>query len=123
MKRFLLMGILLCASLTLQAADITGITRAFQTGKAQSLTSMLAEKIDLALPGKTLQCEGEEAIKVLNDFFGQHKPLTFTVAHHADKSANGFFVAKLHTEGSDYRVNVTYKVENNIAIIQSIRIE
>ena len=59
MKRFLLMGILLCASLTLQAADITGITRAFQTGKAQSLTSMLAEKIDLALPGKTLQCEGE----------------------------------------------------------------
>ena len=83
MKRFLLMGILLCASLTLQAADITGITRAFQTGKAQSLTSMLAEKIDLALPGKTLQCESEEAIKALNDFFGQHKPLTFTVAHHA----------------------------------------
>ena len=45
------------------------------------------------------------------------------MAHHADKSANGFVVAKLHTETGDYRVNITYKADNNTAIIQSIRIE
>ena len=77
----------------------------------------------MALPENTLTCAGDQAIEALNSFFGQHKPASFTVVHHADKSANGFLVAKLHTEAGDYRVNITYKAENNTAIIQSIRIE
>ena len=92
-------------------------------GKAETLAGKLAATIDLALPEQTLTCEGEQAIQALNRFFGQHKPATFTVVHHADKSANGFVVAKLHTEAGDYRVNITYKANNNTAIIQSIRIE
>ena len=120
MKRFLLTCALLCAFCSLQAADIAGITQAF---KAETLAGKLAATIDLALPEQTLTCEGEQAIQALNRFFGQHKPATFTVVHHADKSDNGFVVAKLHTEAGDYRVNITYKADNNTAIIQSIRIE
>ena len=123
MKRFLLTCALLCAFCSLQAADIAGITQAFKEGKAETLVGKLAATIDLALPEQTLTCEGEQAIQALNRFFGQHKPAIFTVVHHADKSANGFLVAKLHTEAGDYRVNITYKAENNTAIIQSIRIE
>ena len=123
MKRFLLTCALLCAFCSLLAADIAGITQAFKAGKAETLAGKMAEKIDLALPEKTLTCEGEQAIEALNSFFGQHKPASFTVVHHADKSDNGFVVAKLHTEAGDYRVNITYKTDNNTAIIQSIRIE
>ena len=123
MKRFLLTCALLCAFSGLQAADIAGITQAFKEGKAETLVGKLAATIDLALPEQTLTCEGEQAIQALNRFFGQHKPATFTVVHHADKSDNGFVVAKLHTEAGDYRVNITYKADNNTAIIQSIRIE
>lgn len=123
MKRFLLTCALLCAFCSLQAADIAGITLAFKEGKAETLAGKLAATIDLALPEQTLTCEGEQAIQALNRFFGQHKPATFTVVHHADKSDNGFVVAKLHTEAGDYRVNITYKADNNTAIIQSIRIE
>lgn len=123
MKRFLLTCALLCAFSGLQAADIAGITQAFKEGKAETLAGKLAATIDLALPEQTLTCEGEQAIQALNRFFGQHKPATFTVVHHADKSDNGFVVAKLHTEAGDYRVNITYKADNNTAIIQSIRIE
>ena len=123
MKRFLLTCMLLFACCTLQAADIASITKAFQEGQAQTLSGKMAEQIDLALPEKSLQCGDKEAIQALNSFFGQHKPATFTVVHHADKSAKGFIVAKLHTEAGDYRVNITYKTQDNIAIIQSIRIE
>ena len=123
MKRFLLTCALLCAFCSLQAADLAGITKAFKEGKAETLTGKMAATIDLALPEKTLTCAGDQAIEALNSFFGQHKPATFTVVHHADKSDNGFVVAKLHTEAGDYRVNITYKAENNTAIIQSIRIE
>lgn len=123
MKRFLLTCALLCAFCSLQAADLAGITKAFKEGKAETLTGKIAATIDLALPEKTLTCAGDQAIEALNSFFGQHKPTSFTVVHHADKSDNGFLVAKLHTEAGDYRVNITYKAENNTAIIQSIRIE
>ena len=123
MKRFLLPCALLCAFCSLQAADLAGITKAFKEGKAETLTGKMAATLDLALPEKTLTCAGDQAIEALNSFFGQHKPASFTVVHHADKSANGFLVAKLHTEAGDYRVNITYKAENNTAIIQSIRIE
>ena len=123
MKRFLLTCALLCAFCSLQAADLAGITKAFKEGKAETLTGKMAATIDLALPEKTLTCAGDQAIEALNSFFGQHKPASFTVVHHADKSDNGFLVAKLHTEVGDYRVNITYKAENNTAIIQSIRIE
>ena len=123
MKRFLLTCALLCAFCSLQAADIAGITQAFKEGKAETLVGKLAATIDLALPEQTLTCEGEQAIQALNRFFGQHKPATFPDVHHADKSDNGFVVAKLHTEAGDYRVNITYKANNNTAIIQSIRIE
>ena len=123
MKRFLLTCALLCAFCSLQAADLAGITKAFKEGKAETLTGKMAATIDLALPEKTLTCAGDQAIEALNSFFGQHKPASFMVVHHADKSANGFLVAKLHTEAGDYRVNITYKAENNTAIIQSIRIE
>ena len=123
MKRFLLTCALLCAFCSLQAADLAGITKAFKEGKAETLTGKMAATIDLALPEKALTCAGDQAIEALNSFFGQHKPASFTVVHHADKFANGFLVAKLHTEAGDYRVNITYKAENNTAIIQSIRIE
>ena len=123
MKRFLLTCALLCAFCSLQAANLAGITKAFKEGKAETLTGKMAATIDLALPEKTLTCAGDQAIEALNSFFGQHKPASFTVVHHADKSANGFLVAKLHTEAGDYRVNITYKTDNNTAIIQSIRIE
>ena len=123
MKRFLLTCALLCAFCSLQAADIAGIPQAFKEGKAETLAGKLAATIDLALPEQTLTCEGEQAIQALNRFFGQHKPATFTVVHHADKSDIGFVVAKLHTEAGYYRVNITYKADNNTAIIQSIRIE
>ena len=123
MKRFLLTCALLCAFCSLQAADLAGITKAFKEGKAETLTGKMAATIDLALPEKTLTCAGDQAIEALNSFFGQLNPASFTVVRHADKSANGCLVAKLHTEAGDYRVNITYKAENNTAIIQSIRIE
>ena len=55
MKRFLLTCALLCAFCSLQAADIAGITQAFKAGKAETLAGKMAEKIDLALPEKTLE--------------------------------------------------------------------
>lgn len=123
MKRFLLTFALIFSVIGIQAADITPITSAFKGGNASSISSSMDQEVDMAIPGSSKKCNGNEAVTMLNSFFNSNKPSDFTVLHHADKKENGFFVGKLPTSSGEYRVNVTYRADGNKAIIQSIRIE
>lgn len=123
MKRIVCMLAFALSVWSVQAADINNISNAFKEGNAQSLSSAMDKEVDMALLGSSKKCKGEEAVALLASFFKKHKPAGFTVVHHADKQDTGFFVAKLPTEGGQYRVNVTYRAEGNKVFIQSIRIE
>lgn len=123
MKRLFLTLALILSFLSVMAADIVPISNAFKGGNASSLSKSMDTEVDMALPGSSKKCNGNEAISMLNTFFGSNKPAGFSVVHHADKKENGFFVGKLPTASGEYRVNVTYRAEGNKAIIQSIRIE
>lgn len=123
MKRLFLTLALVLSVLSVMAADILPISNAFKGGNASSLSGSMDKEVDMALPGSSKKCNANDAVSMLNTFFGGNKPTGFTVVHHADKKENGFFVAKLPTSSGEYRVNVTYRAEENKAIIQSIRIE
>lgn len=108
----------------LEAADISRISDAFKGGNASTLSACMDQEVDLALEGgASVKYAGQEAVGKLGQFFQANKPSGFQVIHHADKKDCGFFVAKLKTGGKEYRVNITYRTDNNQAIIQSIRIE
>ena len=119
MKRLFLTLALVLSVLSVMAADILPISNAFKGGNASSLSGSMDKEVDMALPGSSKKCNANDAVSMLNTFFGGNKP----TVHHADKKENGFFVAKLPTSSGEYRVNVTYRAEGNKAIIQSIRIE
>lgn len=123
MKRFLLTIAITFAFMAAYAADINPISNALKSGNASTLTSAMDKEIDMALPGSSNKCDANSAVSMLNSFFSKNKPIGFTVVHQADKQDSGFFVGKLATSSKNYRVNVTYKVEGNKAVIQSIRIE
>lgn len=123
MRRLLLTFTLILSFLSVQAADITSISNAFKQGNASVLSPSMDKEVDVALPGSSRKCSGGEAVSMLLAFFQSNKPSGFSVLHHADKKESGFFVAKLPTSTGEYRVNITYRAEENKAIIQSIRIE
>lgn len=123
MKRLFLTLALVLSCLSLMAADIVPISNAFKGGNASSLNGTMDKEVDMALPGASKKCNANDAVSMLNTFFGSNKPTGFSVVHHADKKDTGFFVGKLPTASGEYRVNVTYRAEGNKAIIQSIRIE
>ncbi|MDH6358128.1 DUF4783 domain-containing protein [Parabacteroides sp. PF5-9] len=123
MKRFLVTFALVFSFLSMQAADISTISNAFSSGNASGLSSAMDSEVDVAIPGSSKKTNGNDAVALLNRFFSGNKPTGFSVVHHADKNESGFFVGKLMTANKEYRVNVTYRTENNKAIIQSIRIE
>ncbi len=123
MKRFLLTFAFILSFLSAQAADISGIVSAFKGGNASALASAVDQEVDMAIPGTTKVCNGNESVSLLTTFFTGNKPTGFTVLHHADKKDNGFFVGKLSSGSTEFRVNITYRAEGDKAIIQSIRIE
>lgn len=123
MKRLLFAFAFALSVLSLNAADISGITNAFKGGNASSLTATMDAEVDVAIPGATKKCNGADAVSALNSFFSSNKPAEFSVVHHADKKENGFFVGKLTTADKSFRVNITYRADGDKAIIQSIRIE
>ena len=123
MKQLLLTIVLTLFSVSIQAADITGIRSALKAGNASPLKSIIHDEADITLLKTTKKCNGTETVKLLNDFFGKNKPSDFKVLHQADKNDAGFFVGKLITPAKEYRVNITYRTEEGALVIQSIRIE
>lgn len=123
MKRLLLTVMLLANLLLLEAADITAISTAFQKGDAAGLQPVLAKTVDIAISEANRNCDAEEAVSMLAEFFKSNKPESFQLVHHADKGETGFFVAKLKAGKQQYRLNVAYTTVDNKAIVQSIRIE
>ena len=122
MKKILFTVALFIVALSTQAADITPITNAFKTGNADMLKNLMADEVDFVSPVVSKKGNADDAIAGLKSFFQNHKPTDFTVAHHADKNDSGFIVGKL-TGNKEFRVNITYTVEDGKILISIIRIE
>lgn len=123
MKKIVFTLALILSALSIQAADINGISNAFKNGNASSIAANMDTEVDIAVPGTSKKGSGSDAVSVLNQFFQANKPSGFTVAHHADKNESGFIVGKLATNTKEFRVNITYTIKENKVLIQSIRIE
>ncbi|MDR2041157.1 MAG: DUF4783 domain-containing protein [Tannerella sp.] len=123
MKKVIFTFAFILSVMSMQATDIKTITDAFQSGNAALLAACMNSEVDLALPETARTVSGREAIDLLARFFEAGKVSGFTVAHHADKHDSGFIVGKLATGKGDFRVNITYRTQDDKALIQSIRIE
>ena len=123
MKKLLFTLALILSALSIQAADINGISNAFKNGNAASITESMDTTVDIAVPGATKKGSSTDAVAILNQFFQTNPPTGFTIAHHADKKESGFIVGKLTTAAKEFRVNITYTVKDSNILIQSIRIE
>ncbi|MDR0537476.1 MAG: DUF4783 domain-containing protein [Tannerellaceae bacterium] len=123
MKIIFLIQSLFFISLSTFAADINPISNAFKTGNATLLIPHFDTEVDMTVSGSSTKCNATKAAEVLNVFFSTNKPTSFTVAHNADKKDSGFIVGKMTSGKNEYRVNISYRIDGNKAIIQSIRVE
>jgi hypothetical protein len=123
MRKIICLFVFALSILSINAADITGIISIFKDGKASGSAGNMDTEVDIAVPGTTRKGTGAEAVTILTRFFESEKPTGFTVLHHADRKETGFIVGRLTTGNGEFRVNITYGVKENKALIQSIRIE
>lgn len=123
MKRFILMLVGCLFFIGALAVDTDSITKAFKTGDAARLKGSMDAQVEMILPSVNKKCPAGDAIRLLNDFFQAYKPAEFTVLHQAEKKESGFYIGKLKASEKEFRVNITYRTQNNAIRIQSIRIE
>lgn len=123
MKRFILTFVLLVSFLSLYAADLSRVQSSFKKGDASLLKNDMDTEVEMILPSVNKKCPGADAVKLLDAFFKQNKPTGFSTLHQAEKTESGFYIGKLTTSANEFRVNITYRINNQSIVIQSIRIE
>ncbi|MDR1257886.1 MAG: DUF4783 domain-containing protein [Tannerellaceae bacterium] len=123
MRRIVLILALAVATLAVWAVDVSHIVAAFKSGRTQPVAAFMDSEVDVAVPGASKKCLPAEAVAALDAFFGANSPAGFTVAHNAEKKESGFLVGKLTAGGREFRVNLTYRISDGKAVIQSVRIE
>lgn len=74
MKRLFLTLALVLSVLSVMAADIVPISNAFKRGNVSSLSGSMDKEVDMALPGSSKKCNANDAVSMLNAFFGGNKP-------------------------------------------------
>lgn len=99
------------------------VTQAVERGNANDLAKLIHAKVDITLPGQSGIYSKNQSKFILDSFFKKNKPESFYIENESLLKNNSFFVGKLHTADSDYRVCfITKAVEDKIFIYQ-IRIE
>lgn len=109
--------------LSIIAADITSISNAFKEGKASLLLNSMAPEVNVSIPGISMKSDPDKAVSSLTNFFKNNKAIVFRLLHHADKQKDALILGSLDTSSGQYRVIIIYRLVNDKAIIQSIKIE
>lgn len=96
---------------------------AIQTGNTQSLSEHIAGSLELFILGEESNCTRQEAVQSLGHFFSQYKPNNFIVLHEGGKYAYRYIIGTLKTENGNFRVYYLLKEDNQLPLIQQLRID
>ncbi|MDO5571325.1 MAG: DUF4783 domain-containing protein [Bacteroidales bacterium] len=111
-------------SFSLTAQNIPeSVNQCFSKGEASLISTNLASKVKITIPGTDAEIDRSAVVQKLNTFFSSNRPKSYTIQHKSEKGNSGFSIATLSTIRNNYRVHVYFKLENNIYVIHQIRIE
>jgi hypothetical protein len=117
--------LLICAARAFAADDAVSIVAAIiRQGKISELTALMAESVDIAVPGTENTYSKTQATVVLNGFFNQNRPVSVKVLHKVNSSAQYHFgVLLMNTGKGVYRIALTFKEVNGAFQLIELRIE
>ena len=115
---------LLFISFNLSAQNLPdNINDCFKKGESSLISENLASKVNLIIPGTNDEIDKIDVVQKLNMFFSSHKPDSYIRQHKSEKGNSGFSIGKLTTNKGTYRVHLLFRLEDNIYLINQIRID
>ncbi len=98
------------------------VVAAFRKGNAVELNTLLDDKVNIVIQGKTTGSGKRAGEEALAQFFRLHKVQGFDLNHEGQRDESGFVVGTLRTQHGNYRVHCFLKKTGNNYFIHQIRI-
>lgn len=106
-----------------QQEIIDNVTKSFQIGDSQKLSSSLNDQVELTI----LQTEDifskSQATILLKKFFDNNKPTSFSIIHQGDRNGTNFAIGNYISNNKEYRVYFLIKGDAQNKKIHLLRIE
>ncbi|MFT5820440.1 MAG: hypothetical protein ACI8ZM_001682 [Crocinitomix sp.] len=100
------------------------IINAFKTGSATTIATYFGDNVDLSILGKANLYSKSQAEQVLQHFFTDHAPKTFSIMHKGTAKSSQYFIGELVSVATKkYRVTINSKAEGGKNSITSLTIE
>lgn len=130
MKKYLLISILLCASIfkidarPIDDGDVfVPIAKYMEAGDSEKLSVWFADNLQVDVLGTINNCTRNQAKLILRNFFAKNTPKEFKIMHKSGRPPMNYAVANLDAGGSRYRVIIFVKSAEGTNEILQIKIE
>lgn len=125
MKSLLFCLVMFAAPLTEDLPDMSGITKALQSGDATALASFFASDVELAVLDDEDLYDKAEAEKILAKFFSSNKPKSFSQVHKGTSKGKDshYVIGDLVSSNKTYKIYIYLEEVGDTYQIEELRIE
>jgi len=103
---------------------VSKVAAIIRQANMHELSALMAENIDVAVPGDENTYSKTRAAAVLTNFFNQNRPVSVKILHKINSSAKYHFgVLLMNTGKGVYRIALTFKEVNGAFQLIELRIE
>jgi len=100
-----------------------GIINAIKKGNASELAKYFNSNVELALAGIDDIYSKNQAELIIQDFFKNHPPRSFSMLHKGGKETSRYAIGNLSTSNGKFRVTILIKIKEGAPFINQLRIE
>lgn len=119
-----MLGVLLMASQSYAQITIPEeILESLKTGDSKKLSEYFNQNVDLVILGSDNVCSKAQAQQIVNKFFSNNTPESFTVMHQGGKEGDKYVIGNLKANTGIFRVTFLLKTNEGKDYIHQLRID
>ena len=92
-------------------------------GDSEKLSAWFANNLELDILGVINDCSQNQAKQIMNNFFINYTPKSFTIIHKSGKAPMKYAIGDLNAGGEKFRITLFVKTQEGGNQIQQLRIE
>ena len=99
------------------------LVSALGRGDATDLSAWFHQSLEMSILEEEYETSKNQATRILESFFKDHKPTGFTVSFEGTKEQSKYAIGTLNTSDGSFRVNLFFMDKDNKRLIYYLSIE
>ena len=99
------------------------LSRAMGQGNATAMSAWFHQSLEMTILEEEYECSKNQASRILESFFKDHKPSGFSVSFEGAKEESKYAIGTLTTSNGNFRVNMFFLNKDEKRLIYYLSIE